>query len=82
MSKNPLEGGAVPTLSVGLPVYNGADFLAEAIESILNERFTHLSCRFRTTHRPTRLGYLSLLRRGNSGRIMSEPAERGCGAQL
>jgi glycosyltransferase involved in cell wall biosynthesis len=39
MSKNLLEG-AVPTLSVGLPVYNGADFVAEAIESILSQSFT------------------------------------------
>jgi glycosyltransferase involved in cell wall biosynthesis len=39
MSRN-LEGSAVPTLSVGLPVYNGADFVAEAIESILSQSFT------------------------------------------
>jgi glycosyltransferase involved in cell wall biosynthesis len=40
MSKNLLDGGAVPTLSVGLPVYNGADFVAETIESILSQSFT------------------------------------------
>ena len=30
----------MPTLSVGLPVYNGADFVAEAIEFILSQSFT------------------------------------------
>ena len=40
MSKEPIKSDMVPTLSVGLPVYNGADFVAEAIESILNQRFT------------------------------------------
>ena len=40
MSKELIKSDMVPTLSVGLPVYNGADFVAEAIESILNQRFT------------------------------------------
>jgi Glycosyl transferase family 2 len=31
------NGFAVPKVSVGLPVYNGADYVAEAIESILNQ---------------------------------------------
>ena len=31
------KGFAVPKVSVGLPVYNGADYVAEAIESILNQ---------------------------------------------
>ena len=32
-------GSSVPTVSVGLPVYNGADYLPEAIESILSQSF-------------------------------------------
>lgn len=31
---------AAPVVSIGLPVYNGANFLAEAIESILDQTFT------------------------------------------
>lgn len=34
------EATAVPRVSIGLPVYNGEDFLAEAIESVLNQTFT------------------------------------------
>ncbi len=30
---------AIPTLSIGLPVYNGEDFVAEALDSILNQTF-------------------------------------------
>ena len=33
------KGCGVPTVSVGLPVYNGADYLAEAIDSILKQSF-------------------------------------------
>ncbi len=33
------NGFAVPKVSIGLPVYNGADYVAEAIESILNQSF-------------------------------------------
>ena len=33
------NGFAVPEVSIGLPVYNGADYVAEAIESILNQSF-------------------------------------------
>lgn len=32
----------IPTVSVIMPVYNGAEFLAESIESILNQTFTDL----------------------------------------
>lgn len=32
-------GNAPPTVSIGLPVYNGSDFLAEAIEAILAQDF-------------------------------------------
>lgn len=34
-----MPGPASPTLSVGLPVYNGEKFVARAIESILNQDF-------------------------------------------
>jgi glycosyltransferase involved in cell wall biosynthesis len=34
------HGSAVPAVCVGLPVYNGADYLVEAIESILNQSFS------------------------------------------
>jgi glycosyltransferase involved in cell wall biosynthesis len=30
----------VPTVSIGIPVYNGAGFIAEAIESVLSQEFT------------------------------------------
>ena len=33
-------GGASPTISIGLPVWNGARYLADAIESILSQTFT------------------------------------------
>jgi glycosyltransferase involved in cell wall biosynthesis len=33
------KGSGVPTVSVGLPVYNGADYIAEAVDSILNQSF-------------------------------------------
>ena len=29
-----------PTISIGLPVFNGENYLAEAIESILNQTWT------------------------------------------
>ena len=35
------NGSRAPRVSVGLPVYNGADFLAEAIDSILNQTFVN-----------------------------------------
>jgi glycosyltransferase involved in cell wall biosynthesis len=34
-----LHGSTVPTVSVGLPVYNGADYLPEAIEAVLSQSF-------------------------------------------
>jgi glycosyltransferase involved in cell wall biosynthesis len=37
---NEVESDAVPKLSVGLPVYNGEMYLAEAIESVLAQSFT------------------------------------------
>jgi glycosyltransferase involved in cell wall biosynthesis len=33
---------SLPTVSVGIPVFNGADFLADAIESVLNQAFDDL----------------------------------------
>lgn len=33
---------AEPRVSIGLPVYNGQDFLVEAIESVLNQTFNNL----------------------------------------
>ncbi|HSI35462.1 MAG: glycosyltransferase family 2 protein [Phycisphaerae bacterium] len=35
-------GGRVPRVSVGLPVYNGAELLPEAVESILNQTYADL----------------------------------------
>ena len=32
-------GSTIPKVSIGLPVYNGAEFLAEAVESILGQTF-------------------------------------------
>jgi glycosyltransferase involved in cell wall biosynthesis len=34
-----IEGGARPTVSVGMPVYNGERFVGEAIESILRQTY-------------------------------------------
>lgn len=34
------EDHHVPAVSVGIPVYNGEDFVGEAIESVLNQTFT------------------------------------------
>jgi glycosyltransferase involved in cell wall biosynthesis len=34
------EDIGVPTVSVGIPVYNGEDFVGQAIESLLNQTFT------------------------------------------
>ncbi len=34
-----VKGSGIPAISVGLPVYNGADYVAEAIESLINQSF-------------------------------------------
>lgn len=40
MLKEPMESEeAIPTVSVGLPVFNGENYLAEAVESILSQTF-------------------------------------------
>ena len=31
-----------PCVTIGLPVYNGANFLADAVESVLGQTFTDL----------------------------------------
>lgn len=36
----PSSSPAAPRLSIGLPVYNGADYLESAIQSVLNQTFT------------------------------------------
>lgn len=33
-------GGSIPKVSIGMPVYNGAGYIADAIESILKQTFT------------------------------------------
>lgn len=35
-----IENSSIPRVSIGLPAYNGADFLSEAITSILDQTFT------------------------------------------
>ena len=37
---NEVLGGDVPRVSIGLPVYNGENYLSEALESILSQTFT------------------------------------------
>jgi glycosyltransferase involved in cell wall biosynthesis len=42
--------GNVPRVSVGVPVYNGQDYLGTALESLLSQTFVDLEliiCRFR-----------------------------------
>ncbi len=40
MPREPIESEeAIPTVSVGLPVFNGENYLAEAVESILGQTF-------------------------------------------
>lgn len=40
MKASPVAGGSVPRLSIGLPVYNGANYLRAAVDSILEQDFT------------------------------------------
>jgi glycosyltransferase involved in cell wall biosynthesis len=37
---SPQQAGEMPRVSIGLPVYNGADFLRQAVDSILQQDFT------------------------------------------
>ena len=39
--KTPAEAVRTPTVSVGIPVYNGAQHIGEAIESLLNQTYPH-----------------------------------------
>src|SRR5262249_18791456 len=39
LDEQPVAPSQVPRVSIGLPVYNGAEFLEEAIESLLGQTF-------------------------------------------
>jgi len=45
-------GRSRPLVSIGLPVYNGENFVVEAIESHLCQTLTDFELVFQTTRRP------------------------------
>ena len=74
----------VPRVSIGLPVYNGGDFLEKSVDSLLAQTFTDFEliiCDNASTDNTDQI-CRSLCRKRCPHTLLSQPSQFGCSKEL